>query len=584
MGIEPRILSFDIFEMDLKSRELRRQGRLVPLQEKPFQLLALLLKQPGEVVSREEIRQKLWESDTHVEFDDNLNHAVRKVRQALGDSPDKPGFVETLSRRGYRFLVPVRTELCSGDPIALGASDAQDPPALAVLPFLNVSSDPENEYFADGLTDELIHTLMNIGGLRVVGRTSSFQYKGKTHDLRLIGRQLGVSAVVEGSVRRDADMVLIIAQLVNTTDGFHIWSGRYERAFRDVFAIQREISEGIAETLRIRLSRPLARTLARRYTSNPEAYRLYLQAHARLGKRSRDGLLEGRKLFVRLLELQPDYAPGLAGMAMTLILSVQYELLRGADVLPGAKEAALRAIGLDPEMAEARTALAWLAGWFDWDHETAVRGFQSAITLSPGWPTSHQWLGEYLTVLGRQPEGVAEINRALELDPIAPAANAILAFALFHSRRFHEAIEQCRKTLETDSGFLMAHYFMAIAYEQLGQFDTALEELHKTQELWGPLEYRIERGVILSAAGSWHEVSSLLAEIASRGYAARDYTGLNMAIIFGRLGDFPAAFNQLDASYEERASALLYLNVDPRFDCLRCDERFGNLLKRIGLS
>src|SRR5262249_47242018 len=159
----------------------------------------------------------------------------------------------------------------------------------------------------------------------------------------------------------------------------------------------------------------------------------------------------GRKLFARLLELQPDYAPGLAGTAMALILLAQYELLRGADVLPSAKEAALTAIGLDPEMTEARTALAWLAGWFDWDHVTAVEGFQAAIAMSPGWPTSHQWFGEFLMVLGRQAEGMAEINQALALDPISPAANAVLAFALFHARRFHEAIEQCHKTLETDN-------------------------------------------------------------------------------------------------------------------------------------
>jgi len=576
-----RFLSFDIFEMDLKSRELRRQGQLIPLQDKPFRLLSLLLEKPGEPVSREEIRRSLWESDTHVEFDDSLNHAIRKLRQVLGDSAGRPRFVETLSRRGYRFLAPVRTRPCQGAEKPASPPDAQGPPSLAVLPFLNLSSDIENEYFADGLTEELIHTLTNIGGLRVLGRSSSFQYKAKAHDLRLIGRQLEISAVVEGSVRKEGDKLLIIAQLINTADGFQMWSGRYEREFKGVFAIQREISEGIAETLRIRLSRPVGRTLALRYTSNLAAYSLYLQAHARLAKRSREGLRKGRELFARLLELEPDYSPGLAGMAMATILSVQYELLRGADVLPSAKDAALRAIGLDPQMAEAHTALAWLTGWFDWDHAAAVLEFQSAIALSPGWPTSHQLFGEFLSVLGRHAEAAIEIKRALELDPISPAANSMLAFVLFHGRRFHESIEQCHKTLEIDSNFLMAHYVMAIAYEQVDQFDTALEELQKTEELWGPLEYRIERAVILSAAGSYPEVRNLLAEIRSQGYVGHDYTGLNMAIILGRLGDLSTAFEQLDASYREHASALLYANVDPRFDCLRHDERFGRLLKRV---
>jgi serine/threonine-protein kinase len=389
--------------------------------------------------------------------------------------------------------------------------------------------------------------------------------------------------VVEGSVRKDGQNLLIIAQLISTTDGFHMWSGRYQRELKDVLAIQREISESIADTLRIRLSASIGRSFARRHTDNLEAYTLYLQAHARLGKRTREGMIQGWQLFARVLELQPDYTPALAGSAMTQILLTQYELVHGAEVLPRARQTAIEAVRIDPEMAEARTALAWIKGWFDWDHAGSEAEFRRALVLCPGWPTAHQWYGEYLTVLGRPREGLEEIHRARKIDPISPVVNSILAFALFHGRRFAEAIEQCQRTLEMDSDFLMTHYFMALAYQHLGSLDRAIEELEKTRELWAPEGYSLEQAVLLAAAGRHAEVHSILDELRSKSYVAHDYSALNLALIYAALGNQDAAFHQLDVSYTDRCHALLYLNVDPRFDDLRPDARFGALLRKMRL-
>lgn len=341
-------------------------------------------------------------------------------------------------------------------------------------------------------------------------------------------------------------------------------------------------SEGISDALRIRLSSAMGRQLARRYTRNLEAYTLYLQAHARLNTRTHDGFLQSRRLFERALSVQQDYAPALAGLATALILLAEYEVVVGSDAFPKAREAALGAIRLDPEMAEAHTALGWIRGWFEWDRAGAEMEFKRAIALHSGWSTGHQWWGEYLSVVGRHEEALTELRRALELDPISPLLNALLALALFFARRYEESLRQCERTLEIDDGFLLASYVLSFVLHQLKLFDRAIEAVDRTQQLWGTPGHHIERALILAAAGRRSEALDVLEGLKQGSHAAHGYRWLNLALIHAGLGNMDVAFAQLEEAYRERAYALLDLNVDPRFDRLRADPRFDELLRRIG--
>ncbi len=406
-----RSVCFETFELDLRVGELRKQGVRIKLQEQPFQILAMLLERPGQVVTREELRGRLWPSDTFVDFDHSLNKAINKLREALGDSADTPHFIETLAKRGYRFLHIVAT-----------TSQAV---SIAVLPFLSLSADPENEIFADGMCEEIISALTQIKNLHVVARTSSFSFKGKNVDLRVVGEQLNVRTVLEGSVRRSGNCLRITAQLVNVADGYHLWSERYDREIKEVFAIQEEIAKAITQRLAVTLDSE-QQPLFRAGTDNLDAFKFYMQGRSLFFQRG-PRVLGSVECCKRAVAIDPKYALAWSGLADAYNMVGFYGLARPEACLPQAKEAAQRAIVLEPSLAEAHSSLAMSHLFHDWDRSSAEREFVQSLELKPRNSLARSWYGLYYLqwARGRFEEGLAQATLAVQIDPLSAYARAI---------------------------------------------------------------------------------------------------------------------------------------------------------------
>ena len=387
-----RRVRFGQFEMDEHAGELRKEGIKVRLQEQPLQILQILLQHPGEVVTREELRKRVWPTDTFVDFDHGINNAIKRLREVLGDIAETPRYIETLPRRGYRFVERVESKEGSIQ-------------SLAVLPFLSLSADPENEIFSDGMSEEIISALMQIKNLHVAARTSSFSFKGKHVDLRVIGEQLNVRTVLEGSVRRSGDRLRITAQLVNAADGYHLWSERYDREMKDVFAIQEEIAKSIAQRLEVTLDSE-QQPLFRAGTDNLEAFKFYTQGRSLFFQRGMR-LVPSVEYFKKAVTLDPKYGLAWSGLADAYNMVAFYGLARPEACLPPAKEAAQRAIALDPLLAEAHTSLAMSHLFCDWDRSSAEREFLRSLELKPRNSLARIWYGMFFLhwVAGRFEEG-----------------------------------------------------------------------------------------------------------------------------------------------------------------------------------
>src|SRR5437016_12711925 len=370
---------FGDFELDQDTGELRREGVKVRLQEQPLQILQILLEQPGKVITREELRQNVWPSDTFVDFDHGIFNAIKRLREALGDTAETPHYIETLPRRGYRFLHALATTIAEA--------------SIAVLPFLSLSADPENEIFSDGMSEEIISALMQIKNLHVAARTSSFSFKGKHVDLRVIGEQLNVRTVLEGSVRKSGKRLRITAQLVNAADGYHLWSERYDREMKDVFAIQEEIAKSIAQRLEVTLDSE-QQPLFRAGTDNLEAFKFYMQGRSLFFQRGMR-LVPSVEYFKKAVTLDPKYGLAWSGLADAYNMVAFYGLARPEACLPPAKEAAQRAIALDPLLAEAHTSLAMSHLFCDWDRSSAEREFLRSLELKPRNSLARSWYGLY---------------------------------------------------------------------------------------------------------------------------------------------------------------------------------------------
>jgi TolB-like protein/Tfp pilus assembly protein PilF len=449
---------FGLFEVDLRSGELRKQGVKIKLQEQPLQILAMLLEHPGQVVTREELRSRLWPADTFVDFDHSLNKAINKLREALGDSAENPRFIETLSHRGYRFLdFSTRT--------AAGAS-------IAVLPFLNLSADPENELFADGMSEEIISALMQIKKLHVAARTSSFSFKGKHVDLRVIGEQLNVSTVLEGSVRRAGNHLRITAQLVNATDGYHLWAERYDREMKDIFEIQEEIARSIVRRLEVMLEGE-HEPLVRGGTEDIEAFRLYLQGRSLFFKR---GLRLPRALecFKQAVAQDRDYALAWAALADSYNLVGFYGLARPEACLPQAKDAAVRAVTLGPSQSETHASLALSYLFLDWDRSKAEQEFLHALELNPRNTQARIWYGMFYLewLAGRFEEGISQGRNAAELDPLSGYTRAILACMCVQGN-LDEAVQAAYAALQIEPDSFLGRWSLMTAFTSQGRFEEA---------------------------------------------------------------------------------------------------------------
>ena len=411
---------FGVFEVDLRAGELRKRGVKIKLQDQPFQILQILLERSGEVVTREEIRGRIWPADTFVDFDQGLNNAIKRLRESLGDSPDNPRFIETVPRHGYRFI---------GN---LGVTSGQIK-SLAVLPLENLSRDPEQEYFAEGLTEALITTLAKIGELRVVSRTSAMQYKGVHKALREIARELEADAIVEGTVLRVGRRVRITAQLIDAPNETHLWAESYERDLRDVLTLQAEVAHAIARQIQIKLTPQEQAHFADVHPVNPEAYEAHLKGRYHWNRRSGEALPKAVQYFQQAIAKDPTYAAAYSGLADCLSVLGYWCLVPPDEGCGKAKGLAHKALEMDHSLAEAHASLAFATMFYDFDFVTAEREFERSIELNPRNGTAHLWFGLSLGFIGRYEEGFTEVKRAVRLDP-HPITFQILGSILFFAR------------------------------------------------------------------------------------------------------------------------------------------------------
>jgi TolB-like protein/DNA-binding winged helix-turn-helix (wHTH) protein/Flp pilus assembly protein TadD len=638
MSEDPQVvgrLRFGAFELDRRAGELSKQGGRIRLQEQPLRVLAMLLEHPGEVVTREELQKTLWPADTFVNFDHGLNKAINKLRDALGDSAESPRFVETVARRGYRFVAevkraeppsvgelaaqlrfapevgdrpapaaaprgPVRrlrapTWKAAGLVLVLLASLAAwqfqrwNPPSrvirsLAVLPLESLSSDASQDFFADGMTDELISYLGQIRSLRVISRTSVMTYKHARKPLPQIAQELSVDAVVEGTVLRSENRVRITAQLIDALADRHLWSRSYEGELRDALALQSQVAKAIAEQIRISLNPQEEAALTGGRVVNPEAYVSYLKGRYFWNKRSREGLRAALAYFKQALDEYPAYAQAYSGLADTYALlgDWQYAVMTPKEALPKAKAAALKALELDAGLGEAHNSLAFCLDGFDWKFDDAGKEFRRAIELTPGYATAHHWYAWHLALRHRYDEALTEMRRAASLDPLSMVINADLAELLALAHSVDESIVQSRKVIEMDPAFGLAHNHLGQAYLEEGRYAEAVAELQAAVRLSGDAPTCMANlARAYAASGKRSEAEKLLSELEQRAGSGYSH-GSEIAVIYAALGDTGQAMKWLERGYEERFNPGVLLR--PGLDPLRSDPRFRDLLRRVGLS
>jgi TolB-like protein/DNA-binding winged helix-turn-helix (wHTH) protein/Flp pilus assembly protein TadD len=646
------VVRFGTYEVSFQSGEVRKAGLRIRVQQQPMKLLEILLEHPGEVVTREELRSRVWADESFGDFDQAVNIAIAKLRSALGDSAENPRFIETLPKRGYRFIAdvsvvdadarPKRPESAAGDLSATEATEVKDKgdnnndnnkdklqgtglavapkrrlwltpwiivaltlvlilpilfvlllrsrgraPAgirsLAVLPLENLSGDASQNYFADGMTDELITDLAQISALRVISRTSVMAYKGARKPLPQIARELNVDAVVEGTVLHSGDQVRITAQLIEASTDKHLWSQSYEGEFRDTLALQNRVAREIADQIRINLTPQEQAALKNVRVVNPEAYESYLKGRYFWNKRTADGLKAALAYFNQAIEEDPKYAQAYSGLADTYALlgDWQYAVMTPKEAFPKAKAAAIKALELDSALGEAHNSLAFVLDGFDWDFDSAGKEFRRAIELNPGYATAHHWYAWHLSLLGRYDEAIAEMRKAENLDPLSLIINADLAELLVLAHSYDESIQQSRKTIEMDPNFALAHNQLAQAYLQKHMYDKAVAELQKAVQLSGgsPTSMaNLARAYVLS--GNRSEAEKLLSDLKKRSNPGHSNAS-EIAMIYASLGDTDQAMSWLEKGYEERFNPGVLLR--PGFDPLRSDSRFQNLVHRIGL-
>ena len=611
----PCRLRFGVFEADLRAGVLHKKGMRIKLQEQPFRILAMLLERPGDVVSREELRQKLWPKDVFVDFDHSVNKAVNKLREALGDTSDSPRFIETLPRRGYRFIAPVVASSSPEGPTVTNSSAArserrrnyyvlaavvvmllgmvvggltlfraqrnQPADSLAVLPLSNGSAEPNLEYLGDGITESIINNLSKLSGLRVMARSTVFHYKGKDADPRVVGRELNVRAVLTGRVVRIGDNLVISAELTNVSDGTQLWGEQYNRKLADLLAVQEEISRQITSKLQLKLTSEQQRLLARRYTENADAYQLYLRGRYYFNKRTDEGFLKAADYFQQAIAHDASYGLAYSGLADCYGL-LGWGTFPAREYIPKAKAMADRALEIDNQMAEAHTSRAMIKALYEWDWPGAEAEFQLAIKLNPGYATAHHWYGIHLGAMGRFEESRRELQRALDLDPLSLIINLNNAYPYHYTHQYERAIELYRKTIEMDPNFPWAHEDLMLAYEQQGKQGEAIKEGVTALRLSGDsdLATAVERAY---AAGGYPSALRRWLDGVREQSNSRYVSPMKIARLYIRLGERDEAFDWLQKAYDQRSAPLVYLKVDPQYDSLRSDLRFAGLLGKMGL-
>jgi TolB-like protein len=605
----------------------------------------MLLEHPGETVTREELRARLWQRDTFVDFDHGLNNAVMRVREVLLDSSDHPRYIETVPRRGYRFVAPVeeaQPPVAPRDAESLPASHpllesevplASSPPgtapesrfrqwwlnrfaavgaliiavtlvalvaryrlnptnsangvrstSLVVLPLENLSGEKDQDYFADGMTDELIANLAKIRSLRVISRSTAMAYKGTRKPLSEIARELNVDAVVEGTVMRVGSRVRITAELVQVSTDHHLWADTYESQIGDVLALQNRVSSAIVNEIRINLTPEERERLATTPAVSPEAYENYLKGLYYWNKRSDENLTRAITYFERATTLDPHYALAYARLSdcYAIISAEIFGTMPASQAAPKAKAASLRALELDPTLVEAQTSLATEKFNYEWDWSGASEGFERAIGLNPGYATAYQRYSLYLIAMGKVQDSFAQIQKARELDPLSLSINFSLGWRLYMARQYDAAIAQLKDTLDMDASYELPHLVAGQAYGQKGNYILAISELRKAVELSHGTPLMVSAlAHVYARSGNRSEAEKLLAQLKTMSltqYVSPYY----FAIVYVGLGRNDEALDWLEKAYADRSNGLVFLQMEPELDGLRSHPRFIALQHRLG--
>jgi TolB-like protein/DNA-binding winged helix-turn-helix (wHTH) protein/Tfp pilus assembly protein PilF len=628
-----RVLRFGVFQVNLAARELRKHGVRIRLPGQPFRVLSILLERPGQVVSREGMRDKLWDSDTFVDYERSLNSAIRKLRAVLGDSQESSRYIETVPRLGYRFIAPVEEISTSVEPplasplevtptkavtwvglpgrrwslfsgiaailLTLAASYLlwsrarvrPQPTAerlmLAVLPFENLTGDPGQDYLSDGLTEEMIAQLGHLDpeNLGVIARTSVMHYKHTTAAAGQIGRELGVQYVLEGSLRREADRIRVTAQLVQMKDQTHIWSRQYDRELKSLLALQEEIAQETADEIQLTLGKGHKLSATDRKVAAPTSYQtydLYLKGRYFWNKRTKEGFQQAADYFQQSIASDPNYARAYAGLADTYALMSSWSFVPQTEAIPKARAAALRALQLDDSLAEAHTSLALVSEMYDYDWQTAEKEYRRAIQLNPQYATAHQWYAECLSFEGRFSAALEESERARQLDPLSLIIATDHAVILYFARQYDRAIEQFRAVLAMEPNFSRAH-MLVYAYAENGMFPEALAETGRWHNADGSPTWEM-KAYVYGRYGNKKQAERALAQW-KQGSLGRPVVGtfalLHAYIATGRKEE---ALALIEKSYREHSSLVTTLRVEPALDPLRDDPRFQEILRRVGLA
>lgn len=624
---QSRVLKFGVFEVDLELGELRKSGLRIKLVGQPFEVLRMLLERPQQLVTREELQKHLWPKNTFVDYELALKKAVNRIREALGDDAESPRFIETIPRRGYRFIgtiqngalaaspqdaavVAAPTETTAREPhrkgflwapalglalavaLALGGYFSwrqlrlrTQPPdgkiMLAVLPFQNLTGDPSQEYFSDGFTEEMITAL---GGLQperlgVIARTSAMKYKHTDKAVDQIARELGVQYVLEGSVRRDAGRTRISAQLIQVEDQTHLWADSYQRDMRDILGIQNEVAQAIAGHISLQLTPPQQARLAAARPVNPEAHEAYLLGRFNWNKRTRDGMMTGLSYFQKAVSLDPKDPLGYTGIADSYITLGLMEHLPPTEAFPRAKEAVLKALAIDDTLVDAHSTLAQIYQ-SEGDWERTEQQCRRALALNPSYALGHYRYSALLSRAARHEEAVAESRRASELDPLSPSMMSALGQALLFARRYDEAQQALLKALELDPNYFGALALLADTYAARGMLEDSIAELKKAESVApGDPWVRADLGYAYAKLGRKSDAEKVLRELRAES-KGKYVSGFFVSWVCIGLGKNEEALQWLERAYEQNDYQLSWISVSPVFDPIRSDPRFAALMRR----
>ena len=627
---------FRDFELDSSRYELRRQGRNLRLEKIPMDLLILLLEKNGDLITREEIIERIWGKNVFTDSDAGINTAIRKIRQTLSDDPENPRFVQTAVGRGYRFLAPVTAVApVEQSPVDMNITQANAPasehpvsgnaksrkltglwvttsvvavialaligsnilrlrdrilrrpaPAtihsIAVLPLENFSGNPAEDYFADGMTDELTTNLAKVRSLGVIGRTSVMRYKGTHKSIPEIARELKVDSVVEGSVVRDGDNVRITAQLIDGSSGRHLWADDFERPRGDVLQLQKEVALKIVQQIRVTLTPDEEIRLTGAGAVDPKAYEANLKGRSYWNQRSEAGIKKAIEQFNAAIQADGSYAEAYSGLADSYTALGYFSYLDPNDAFPRAKAAADKALELDPTLAEAHSSLGYYNLYYAWDWKESEKEFRRSIALNPNYATAHEWYSVYLLAMGRPDEAMVEIRRAQQLDPLSPLINTDVGFQFYYNKRYDEAIQQLRNTLQTDPKFPLAHLWLGRAYQQKGMYEEAISEYRQTDTSWPEWVVSLAAiGNVEGIAGKKSEAREMLSKLNTLS-EVKYVTPYGTALLYAGLGDKIQTFNWLDKAVQGRSHWLVWMRLDPRWDDVRADPRFKEVVRRVG--